>query len=140
MTGPSRHLSWADLACRDRIRTPYPLDYRSDPTRLPALVAAYEALCASVGLPLVVVDGYRTVEHNKSTTGSPRSQHVQGRALDLQPPEGWEPVQLAAVALDIPAFTGIGFYPSRGLVHVDVRPAPRVAWRDVGDGRLAVMA
>lgn len=137
MNGPSPHLSWPELACRDRLRTPYPLDWRA--SRALELAAAFEALRAVVGLPLVVLSAYRTLAHNRAEGGSPNSQHVQGRALDLQPPDGWTPLQLAAVARDIPAITGVGFYPEQGFVHIDVRPGRRVAWRDVG-GRLAVMA
>lgn len=137
MNGPSPHLSWAELACRDRLKTPYPLDYRA--TRAVALAAAFEALRAAVGLPLRVLSAYRTPAYNAAVGGSPNSQHVQGRALDLQPPDGWTPLQLAAVARDIPEIVGVGFYPARGFVHIDVRPGDRrVAWQDIG-GRLVVM-
>jgi uncharacterized protein YcbK (DUF882 family) len=146
MTGPSLpialcspHLSWAELACRDRLKTPYPLDWRE--TRARELAAAFEELRAAVGLPLVVLSAYRTIAHNRAIGGSPHSQHVEGRALDLAPPDGWTPLQLAAVARDIPEIVGVGFYPARGFVHIDVRTSGRrVAWQDVGDGRLTVMA
>lgn len=139
MNGPSPHLSWPELACKDRIRTPYPLDWRG--TRAVTLAAAFEALRAAVGLPLVVLSAYRTPAYNAAVGGSPQSQHVEGRALDLAPPKGWTPLHLAAVARDIPEIVGVGFYPTRGFVHIDVRPSDRrVAWQDIGDGRLVVMA
>jgi uncharacterized protein YcbK (DUF882 family) len=124
MTGPSRHLSWSELACDDRIRTPYPLDWRA--TRAVELATAFEALRAAVGLPLVVQSAYRTPAHNRAVGGAPHSQHVQGRALDLAPPDGWSPIALLAVAQDIPAIRGLGLYDS--FIHIDVRPAPRVVW------------
>ena len=133
MTGPSPHLSWSELACRDRIRTPYPLDYRA--TRAVELAAAFEALRAAVGLPLVVLSAYRTPAHNRAVGGAPNSQHVHGRALDLAPPDGWSPIALLAVAQDIPAIRGLGLYDS--FIHIDVRPAPRVVWNLSSTGRKA---
>lgn len=124
----SAHLSWSELACRDRLRTPYPLDYRADPSRLPALAVAFEALRAAVGLPLVVLSAYRTPAHNRAVGGAKDSQHVQGRALDLLPPKGWTPTALAAVARELPQIRGVGLYGT--FVHIDVRPADRlVTWR-----------
>lgn len=125
MNGPSPHLSWNELACRDSMRTCYPLDWRA--TRAVELAAAFEALRAAVGLPLVVLSAYRTPEHNRKVGGAKSSQHVQGRALDLLPPKGWTPLQLAAVARTIPAIRGIGVY--RTFVHIDIRPTTKlVAW------------
>lgn len=126
MNGPSLHLSWPELACRDRLRTPYPLDWRS--TRAVELAEAFEALRAAVGLPLVVLSAYRTAAWNAAVGGRPKSQHLQGRALDLLPPRGWAPAALGAVAADLEQIRGLGVYPSRGFVHIDVRPGPR--WVD----------
>lgn len=135
MNGPSPHLSWPELAGRDRLRTPYPLDWRT--TRAVELAAAFEALRAAVGLPLVVLSAYRTPAHNRKVGGVPDSQHVQGRALDLAPPAGWNAEQLAAVAADVDLIRGLGLYPS--FVHVDVRPtAERVIWRGARTPREAV--
>jgi uncharacterized protein YcbK (DUF882 family) len=126
MNGPSPNLSWPELACKDRIRTPYPLDWRA--TRAVELAAAFEALRAIVGLPLVVLSAYRTPAYNAAVGGVPDSQHVQGRALDLRPPNGWTPVSLAAIAKDIAGIRGLGVYAT--FVHIDVRPTTKlVAWR-----------
>ncbi len=133
MTGPSAHLSWSELACRDRIRTPYPLDWRE--TRAVELAEAFEALRAAVGLPLVVLSAYRTRAYNRAVGGAPNSQHLQGRALDLAPPDGWSPIALLAVTQDIPAIRGLGLYDT--FVHIDVRPAPRVVWDLSSTGRKA---
>jgi uncharacterized protein YcbK (DUF882 family) len=133
MTGPSAHLSWSELACRDRIRTPYPLDWRE--TRAVELAEAFEALRAAVGLPLVVLSAYLTRAYNRAVGGAPNSQHLQGRALDLAPPDGWSPIALLAVTQDIPAIRGLGLYDT--FVHIDVRPAPRVVWDLSSTGRKA---
>lgn len=130
VTGPSPFLSWRELACRDRRRTPYPAAFRTDPTRLPLLVAAFEALREAVGLPLAVLSAYRTPAHNRAVGGSPNSQHVQGRALDLKPPAGWTPARLADEARLVPEITGLGVYGT--FVHIDVRPGPVARWFDAG--------
>jgi len=124
MTGPSKNLSWAELACKDG--TPYPEQWRT--TRARDLAAAFEAVRDAVGLPLVVLSGYRTSAHNRAIGGARASQHVEGRALDLLPPRGWTVTQLAAVVAGVPAVRGIGVYPT--FVHLDVRPSERRAvWR-----------
>lgn len=130
MNGPSEHLSWTELACRDRQRTPYPLDYRAD--RAVALAAAFEALRARIGgLPLRVLSAYRTLAHNAAIGGAKNSQHVQGRALDLRPPVGWTPMDLAAIAREIEAIRGLGIYQARGFLHIDIRPSSHlVVWTD----------
>jgi len=133
MNGPSAHLSWPELACRDRIRTPYPLDWRA--TRAVELSGAFEELRVAVGLPLVVLSGYRTKAHNTAVGGAANSQHCQGRALDLRPPRGWTVMQLAAVAREIPSIRGLGVYDT--FLHIDVRLTDRRAvWngtRDLAD-------
>lgn len=130
MNGPSPHLSWTELACRDRLRTPYPLDWRAD--RAVALASVFEELRGRVGLPLVVLSAYRTPAHNKAVGGAQDSQHAQGRALDLLPPKGWASMDLAAVAAEIPAIKGLGVY--HHFVHIDIRPtASRAVWSGVGN-------
>jgi len=135
MSGPSAHLSWAELACHDAARTPYPLAWRS--TRAVALAAVFEYLRARAGnRPLPVLSGYRTEAHNRAIGGARHSQHVQGRALDLKPPTGQsvaafgrlvrvcaDELRAAGAAYQI---GGIGYYPT--FLHVDTRPGPLVVW------------
>lgn len=121
MNGPSPHLSWAELACADG--TAYPQEWRA--SRAVALAHAFEALREAVGRPLVVLSGYRTASYNKRIGGAKASQHVEGRALDLRPPAGWTPDDLADAARDC-GVTGIGVYPT--FTHIDVRPAHRLHW------------
>lgn len=125
--GPSPHLTWAELACKDEARTPYPAEWRAAPDRLPRLVEAFEALRALVGAPLVVDSGYRTPAHNASVPrAAKRSQHMEGRALDLVPPDGWTVARLREAAESIDLITGIGTYAT--FLHIDVRPGRRVRW------------
>lgn len=129
MAGPSAHLAWQELGCRDG--TPYPVEWRE--TRAVELASAFEAIRAVVGQPIVIGSAFRTPAYNAKIGGAKRSQHCQGRALDLYPPQGWDIGRFYAavrgVALD-PESTihGLGQYPT--FVHVDVR--------DRADGRVTV--
>lgn len=127
--GPSPHLTWAELASRDG--KPYPRRWRT--TRAVHLAAAFEALRAACGdKPIRVNSAYRSPERNAAVGGAPRSQHLEGRALDLQPPDGLTLDQFEAIARSLVATTpirGIGRYPSNNSLHIDVRPSTRlVRW------------
>jgi hypothetical protein len=130
--GPSSHLSWDELACHDLSRTPYPFVWRQD--RAVELADAFETIRAACGhVPLRVLSGYRTPEHNRRVGGARASQHVEGRALDLAPPKGWSVARFWGVIRGLTEETwvnGLGRYPT--FVHVDVRKSPRLV---VWDGR-----
>ena len=130
MGGPSRHLMWAELACHDG--TPYPEAWQT--TRAMLLARAFEAIRAEWSLPIAVLSAYRTPTYNAKIGGAKNSQHVQGRALDLAPPEGVSVYDFWTRIVEIAQKAGIGGVgyapPSEGgYVHVDIRPMP--------DGRLA---
>jgi len=144
--GPSPHLTWSELACKDG--TPYPLEWRSDRARRLAL--EFERIRAAVGLPIVIGSAYRTPAHNRLVGGAALSQHVEGRALDLYPPKGWTLERFYRVVravVDDPDCTvyGLGKYPR--FVHIDIRPAPAHgrlvlwqgarSWAEVKNGRRA---
>lgn len=122
--GPSPHLSWAELACRDG--TPYPREWRA--TRARDLAEVFERVRAIWNRPIRVGSAYRTPAHNRRVGGARRSQHLQGRALDLYPPRGvrlatfQEAVRLLADQMadegrDLVG--GLGYYPT--FLHVDTR-------------------
>jgi len=115
------HLSLKELACKDG--TPYPPEWGS--CRLPVLRAAFEAVRASCGgRPIAVNSAYRSPSHNRKIGGARKSQHVEGRALDLRPPRGWTVRRFHAHIRDHhPEVRGLGRY--RTFVHVDVRPGRR---------------
>lgn len=122
MKGPSLHLSWDELACRDG--TPYPSVWRE--TRAVVLAAEFEAIRDLVSGPLVILSAYRTPARNLAAGGADKSQHLEGRALDLKKPAAWSIDRLyeavrrrAGVATS--AIGGIGIYET--FVHVDTRPA-----------------
>ncbi len=132
MSGPSEHLSWAELACNDG--TPYPADWKID--RAVPLAIVFEAIREIIGGPIRINSAYRTVEYNRLVGGSRKSQHVEGRALDLGLPKGMLMKDFLAVALEVAEYpsaakyarlTGIGVYPN--FLHVDIRPSARlVRW------------
>lgn len=123
-TGPSPHLRWSELACRDALRTPYPLDYRTD-ARVRDLALVFETLRQACGnRPLKVLSAYRTRAWNEIVGGAPSSQHLAGRALDLQTPGHLTPHDFWAIAREVarlvPTVGGLGRYDWG--IHVDVRP------------------
>lgn len=131
--GPSPHLSWSELACKDARRTPYPVEWRD--TRAVELAAEFEAIRAVVGAPVRIGSAFRTTEHNRAVGGSRNSQHIQGRALDLYPPTGMTVQRLYDICRERArcadsALGGIGKYPA--FVHIDTRP--------LSNGRLTAWA
>lgn len=122
--GPSQHVSWAELACKDAACTPYPHAWRQE--RAVQLCAEFEVIRAQCGdLPIVIGSAYRTPEHNRRVGGAAKSQHVEGRALDLYPPAGWTVADFwkvihAWARLPESRLYGVGRYPS--FVHIDIRP------------------
>lgn len=73
------------------------------------------------GKPLVLSCGYRCPEHNRDVGGVSNSQHIYGRAADVQVPDGMTVYELYDIAEQAGA-DGIGIYPWG--VHVDVRGYP----------------
>lgn len=70
-----------------------------------------------MGVPVHLDCGFRTPSHNKAVGGSPKSQHLLGKAADIKIP-GYTPEQVANLAKEI-GFRGIGIYNT--FTHVDVR-------------------
>lgn len=131
LDGPSVHLSWKELACKDG--TPYPEVFKVNGTGR-KVAFMFESIRQLYGLPIVIFSSFRTPEHNKKIGGAKRSQHLLGKALDLQPPRGitidqfYNDIKLNAEKFGI---KGIGKY--KTFVHVDVRDTSRlVVWTGNG--------
>ena len=87
------------------------------------LVQVLQAIRDHFGAPVVITSGYRTAAHNRAVGGAVYSQHQYGRAADIRV-SGVPVEQLAAYAETLlPGTGGIGRYPAKGFVHVDVRKA-----------------
>lgn len=130
-TGPSPHIKWDELKCKDG--TEYPQQWRD--TRAPQIAAVFEKIRSLFGgKPITILSAYRTDAWNKKIGGAKFSQHKEGRALDLRPPEGvdvdtfFTKIRANATAFGI---HGLGRYTT--FVHVDVRPADKlVTWSGYG--------
>ena len=91
------------------------------------LVVLLQAIREHFGKAVTITSGYRTGTHNTAVGGSKSSQHLLGRAADIQVAGvSVEDVASYAEAL-MPDWGGVGRYPikpgrARGWVHVDTRP------------------
>ena len=90
------------------------------------LVVLLQCIREHFGKPITIPSGYRTAEHNAKVGGSKSSQHLLGRAADIQV-AGVSPDAVAADAESLmPTWGGVGRYPvkagrAKGWVHVDTR-------------------
>ncbi len=72
--------------------------------------------------PLIITSGYRCKRENRRVGGVPHSYHLLGKAADV-----YSKVVSLEKLLDFAAqigFTGIGYYPDRHFLHLDIREKP----------------
>lgn len=105
------------------------------------LAAVLEVLRARAGRPLEVTSGFRSPEYNMAIGGASASLHTSGKACDIAAPD--DMLELAALASQIAEVGGIGIYPGRGFIHIDIRTRPAGAviptwWAQVGGKYVAV--
>ena len=75
--------------------------------------------------PIHVISGYRTPETNaklrkRGKGAAKNSYHVMGKAVDIHLP-GWRTSALRKAAYKMKS-GGVGYYPKRRFVHIDVGP------------------
>lgn len=80
-----------------------------------------QALRTTLGKPLLITSAYRSPEHNRRVGGAKNSYHMQGVAFDVRM-ENQDPHEFEAAARAA-GFTGIGYYPKSGFMHIDTGPA-----------------
>ncbi len=76
------------------------------------------------GKKVVMSSGYRTPWHNASAGGAESSYHMKCMAADFYIP-GVDKSRLIAFAMNSGSVGGLGCYPGRSFIHVDVRDRPR---------------
>ena len=90
----------------------------------PKLRFAIAAIEGRFGRKVVVNSGYRDPNHNSEVGGSDNSYHMKCMAADIFIP-GVSKRSLIAVAYRERLVGGLGCYPSRQFIHIDVRDRPR---------------
>ncbi len=97
-----------------------------------SLVVLLQCIREHFGKPITITSGYRTAAHNAAVGGAKSSQHLLGRAADIQV-QGVSVEDVAAYAESLmPGWGGVGRYPvksgrAKGWVHVDTR-AKKSRW------------
>jgi hypothetical protein len=85
------------------------------------LVELLERIRAAAGGPIQITSGYRPPAYNQSVGGESSSFHLDGWAADIYAPH-LTVMQLHTVCQRVVGeFGGVGYYPSKGFCHVDVR-------------------
>ncbi len=75
------------------------------------LVVLLQCIREHFGKPVTITSGYRTASHNTKVGGSKSSQHLLGRAADIQV-QNTDPLAVAAYAESLmPGWGGVGRYP-----------------------------
>ena len=76
-----------------------------------ALVLLLQCIREHFGEPVTITSGYRTASHNTKVGGSKSSQHLLGRAADIQV-QDTDPLAVAAYAESLmPGWGGVGRNP-----------------------------
>jgi zinc D-Ala-D-Ala carboxypeptidase len=76
------------------------------------------------GRKVIMNSGYRDNQHNSSAGGQDNSYHKKCMAADFYIP-GVDKSQLIAYAMRNDGVGGVGCYPGRSFIHIDVRDRPR---------------
>lgn len=117
----TQHFDLSEFASHDGVS--YPAEWIAD--RLKPLCEMLEIVRETLGgRAITILSGYRSPAHNKAVGGASASQHMAGRAADIQV-NGIAPSDVHRCALQLfndgkIQLGGIGLYP--GWVHLDIRP------------------
>ena len=96
------------------------------------LVVLLQAIREHFNKPITITSGYRTGTHNTAVGGSKSSQHLLGKAADIQVADTTVEAVAAYAESLMPDWGGVGRYPvkagrTKGWVHVDTR-AKKSRW------------
>ena len=97
-----------------------------------SLVMLLQCIREHFGKPITITSGYRTGTHNTAVGGSRSSQHLLGKAADIQVADTTVEAVAAFAESLMPDWGGVGRYPvkagrTKGWVHVDTR-AKKSRW------------
>lgn len=95
----------------------------------PKLVELLQKLRDKIG-PIRISSGYRSPKHNSQVGGVKNSQHLFGNAADLVVPKDKLQILKELAEKELKNSGGIGYYPNRGFVHIDVREGLKARWTD----------
>ena len=97
---------------------------KNGPGRSPGTLAIHEEtmdklqlLRERLGKPMIITSAYRTPKYNQRVGGVHSSMHLKARAFDVSM-RNHDPHEFEAAARAV-GFTGFGFYPSMGFMHID---------------------
>ncbi len=92
------------------------------------LVSKLQLLRDKFKMPINITSGYRCERHNKAVGGSKRSQHLKGRAVDIDVSHysAHDLHRLIRLIYASGSFSGVGI--GGGKLHVDVRDDVDVTW------------
>lgn len=93
----------------------------------PKLIDVLQMIRDITERPIKINSGYRCPTHNKKIGGSPKSQHLLGKAADIVI-KGLSVKQMYQVLVPFHKkyFAGLGIYPEQGFIHIDTRDEPTI--------------
>jgi uncharacterized protein YcbK (DUF882 family) len=95
------------------------------------LINGLELMREHIGHPIILTCGCRCPKHNAAVGGVITSYHLQGMAADITCPSVSLRELYKAAYLSIFGEGGIGLYPDKHFIHVDV--GPQREWGEVTD-------
>ncbi len=92
------------------------------------LIYQMQKLRDQFSLPIKIASGYRCPAHNKKIGGAKNSQHMKGKAVDIDVSNlsSGARYRLIQLAFGFGVFKGIGI--GSGKLHLDVRSGEPVFW------------
>lgn len=80
-----------------------------------------QALRTLVNRPMIINSAYRSAAHNRKVGGAKNSEHMKAKAYDVSM-ANFDPFEFEKAAREC-GFTGFGYYPKQGFMHIDTGPA-----------------
>lgn len=91
------------------------------------LLEVLEEIRTTFNVPIKILSGCRCPAHNRAVGGSPKSQHLLGKAADIVVC-GYQPEKIYQFFEHRwPQKYGLGLYKDKGFVHIDIR-AHKARW------------